>query len=330
MTEEYVDDGRKLKDITIKELREIAKDGITILSAPPDLSSQIKHSLWESAARYIGLIAVLGFLLLPSCYKQYETNAANKARVAKISINGVIGRKGGYDRSITDADKIIGYFKQAQQEGMEAYWMVINSPGGEVYPSKEIADKVLEVRAGKDGMLKTPDDIPVVMQIKDRGASGAYMIAVSGEKIFADEASEVGSIGVIMRSLEYGDLLQKLGVKPVTIFRGKYKDAMNPYRSMNEEERKKIEGLIDVMYRMFVSHVAKNRQLDYKDAEKLADGWICFGNEAKEKKLIDEVGTEKDVENYLKKRLGRDGIIVQEYKDQPGLFDGLLAQMKGF
>ena len=250
----------------------------------------VRNTMWNTLQATLMQVAiygtVLGMLFLPSYIGNININGT-KGKVAKMYVNGTIGRDSGYGN--TDANRMIEYLDSAKNSNASGYWFVINSPGGYVYPSKEIADKVLEVKAGKDGILGNEDDVPVVMQIKDMGASGAYWIACTGDKIYADETSLVGSIGVKMGYLEISELLKKIGVKPVNIHAGKYKDMGNPYNEITDEQKKLLEDHINVAYKMFVSHVAKNRNMKYEEVEKLATGWIYYGDEAKKNKLIDEM-----------------------------------------
>ncbi len=279
------------------------------------------NTAWNTIQATLTNLAIyatfIGILFVPSCMTKMESP---KGRVAKIQLNGTIQRSGS-----ANADRIINYLDSAKNDA--AVWIAVNSPGGYVYPSKEIADKVLEVRAGKDEKIGTSDDIPVIMQIKDIGASGAYWIAVAGEYIVADEASLVGSIGVRMDYLEFSELLKKTGIKPVEIKKGKHKTMGSPYRELTEDEKKLLEDHIDVAYKMFITHVAKYRNIKYEEIEKLATGEIFYGIEAKDKRLIDAIGGEKAVEEYLKKRLGIDKLHYVDYKHQPGLFDAFASKM---
>ena len=281
------------------------------------------NTAWNTIQATLTNLAIyatfIGLFLMPSCMNKMQSP---HGRVARIPLNGTIQRGGS-----ANADKIVRYLDTVKTDGSTAVWMVINSPGGYVYPSKEIADKILDVRAGKDGILGTADDIPVVMQIKDIGASGAYWIAATGERIFADEASLVGSIGVRMDYFEFSELLKKVGVKSVEIHKGKYKTMGSPYRELTDEERKLLEQHMDVAYKMFIGHVAKNRKMKYDEVEKLATGWIFYGSEAKERKLIDEIGGDKAVEDYLKKKVNTEKLYYVDYQEQPGFFDGLASKM---
>ena len=296
-----------------------------------------RNTMWNTLTAALAQVAVmgafLGILFIPAYYQQLRNEGEDKGKVARLYINGTIGRNNGYGN--TDANKIVGYFDNAKENNVSAYWIIVNSGGGYVYPSKELSDKVLEVRAGKDGTLGNKDDIPVVMQIKDIGASGAYMIAATGERIFADDTSLVGSIGVRLDYLEYSELARKLGIKPVSVSKGKYKTIGDPFKELAEEEKKILDQHIETAYRMFIRHVAKNRNMKEEDVEKVATGWVFYGGEAKEKNLIDELGDARAVEEYLKRRVGKTGLYFRDYNEIPGLFESMAIQFgesvgKGF
>lgn len=319
---------KRLSDMTVNELEDVVNKIIDKPLKHEVTYGNVRNTMWNSITAALAQVAVmgafLGVLFVPAFYQQLRNEGENKGKVARLHINGTIGRSNGYGN--TDANKIVGYFDNATASGVSAYWIIINSGGGYVYPSKEIADKVLEVRAGKDGTLGTLDDIPVVMQIKDIGASGAYMIAATGERIFADETSLVGSIGVRMDYLEYSELARNLGIKPVSISKGKYKTIGNPFKEMTEEEKKVLDQHIETAYRMFITHVAKNRTMKEEDVEKVATGWVYYGSEAKEHHLIDEIGDARAVEEYLKRKIGKNGIYFQDYKEIPSFFESLAVR----
>jgi len=157
----------------------------------------------------------------------------------------------------------------------------IDSPGGDAYATKKIAEKIKEVKK----------KIPVITCVDQIATSGAYWLASTSDYIVADEFSIVGSIGVYASYLEFTGLMEKLGVKYNRIVFGKYKDILSPFKNLTEEEKELIKNKIYYLYEYFVKEVAKNRGLNYSFVKnKIATGEFFFGYEAKELGLIDEFG----------------------------------------
>ncbi|HIQ50372.1 MAG TPA: signal peptide peptidase SppA [Nautiliaceae bacterium] len=175
------------------------------------------------------------------------------------------------------------------EENYDGIILKIDSPGGDAYSTKKIAERIKEINK----------KIPIVACIDQIATSGAYWLASSSDYIVADDFSIVGSIGVYASYLEFTGLMEKLGVKYNRIVFGKYKDILSPFKNLTEEERKLIERKINYIYEYFVKEVAKNRGLNYSFVkEKIATGEFFFGYEAKELNLVDAIG---DLETCKKK-----------------------------
>ena len=175
-------------------------------------------------------------------------------------------------------DRVIQKIKWAESHGVRALIFEINSPGGSVLPSKEIADCVKA--------LKTP----TVAWVRDLAASGAYWVASACDRIVADTCSGVGSIGVISMHLEFSELMKKFGVGYEGFKTGEYKDMGVPFRKTTAKERASIQDHIGRIHKMFVESVAENRGLDPKKIAKIADGRLFLGDEAKRDGLVDRLG----------------------------------------
>jgi len=157
--------------------------------------------------------------------------------------------------------------------------------------------------------------------MRETAASAGYMISLPSDRIFANSASQTGSIGVIMQLADYQSLYEKIGVKPIIIKSGKMKDIGSSARDMTEEERVVLQSMIDESYNEFTSAVAKWRHLDQNQVVNVSDGRVYSGKQAKENNLIDELGNFSDALNYLKDQLGLSSALVIEY--QAGAFDNI-------
>jgi len=125
-------------------------------------------------------------------------------------------------------------------------------------------------------------------------ASGGYYIAAATDRIVANPGTLTGSIGVIMEMANFEGLLQKIGVEGVVVKSGKYKDVGSPLRKMSDEERSLLQIVMDDVHKQFIEAVAEGRALELTDVQALADGRIFTGRQAKEAKLVDELGNLED------------------------------------
>ncbi len=227
-----------------------------------------------------------------------------RGSVAIIPIKGMItmgGCPGGlfFIEDCAQVGVIKKYLKEAGEDSsIKAIVLDIDSGGGNVVASRELMRAVKKIRKKK----------PVVSWIGEVGASGAYYVASASDIIVADEDSITGSIGVIMFVQHYYELFDEIGINVTVIKSGNVKDIASPYRPMKKAEVKKLQDMIDEVYMDFVNDVAKNRKLTPKYVQKVADGSIYLGSQAKELKLIDENGGLE----YAIKRAGELGKIEGE------------------
>ena len=172
----------------------------------------------------------------------------------------------------------------------------IDSPGGTVGASQEIYSALLELRK---------QNKKVVVSMGDIAASGGYYIASASEVIVANPGTLTGSIGVIISSINFKDLLDKIGVKAVSITSGAMKDVLSPYRNMKPEEEKYIKEMVMNTYQQFFNAVLTGRKdkITEEELKKIADGRIFTGEIAKEKGLVDVLGSLNTAKEEMKKLL---------------------------
>jgi len=181
-------------------------------------------------------------------------------------------------------ERLDGILKIAAKDpSIKAIILKIDSPGGSVTASDLLFRRISE--------YKTVKNIPVVACITNLGASGAYMIALSSDRIVALPTSMIGNIGVLMPIVSYQGLMDMLGIRNETITSGKYKDAGSPMRDMTEEDRAVYKAIVDEMFADFILKVKNNRpQMTAEDLKIAGDGRIMTAKFALEHHLIDEIG----------------------------------------
>lgn len=165
---------------------------------------------------------------------------------------------------------------------IKAIILAVDSPGGGVYESDQIYQK-----------LKSLKDIyqkPLVVSMGSMAASGGYYISMPADKILANRFTMTGSIGVIMSTYNYSQLADKWGIEELVFKSGKNKDILNPMRDTTQEEMQIMQGIIDEYYGYFVDVVVKGRKMDRQAVISIADGRVYTASQAKSLGLIDQIG----------------------------------------
>ena len=216
-------------------------------------------------------------------------------KIAVISLRGLIstGVAGNVGESMVD--DLRWELEQARNDNnVRAVVLEVDSPGGEVTASDMIYNAVVMTRAKK----------PVVVYMESLAASGGYYVSCGGKYLMANDTSITGSIGVIIQTLNYEQLFNKIGLASVVFKSGKFKDMLNGARPITPEEHDYIQSFVMKTYDKFLGIVAKERNLS-ADALRngIADGRILSGRDALDDKLIDGLGQIEDA--YAKaKELG--------------------------
>jgi len=194
------------------------------------------------------------------------------ANLAKIYLSGVI----------MDSSKILNEIERVKKDkNIKGVLFIVNSPGGSVPPSIEIAEGIKRLNEVK----------PVIAYAQGSMASGGYYASIWAEQIIANKGSIVGSIGAILQSANVEDLINKLGIKPQSIKAGKYKEIGTPLRKWETYEKEELEKIVNGIYDIFIADVAKARNLDINKSTEFADAHIFLGFQAKNVGLVDKVGT---------------------------------------
>lgn len=229
-----------------------------------------------------------GMVLLNVLFPDLDLSSGD--RIAVIRVEGVI----------MDSQVTVGELKRfSENPSVKAIVLRIDSPGGGVVPSQEIYDAVRQVRS------KTSKT--VIASMGNVAASGGYYIAAATDRIVANPGTLTGSIGVIMETANVEGLLQKIGIEGVVIKSGKFKDVGSPLRKMSEEERGLMQAVMDDVHKQFIEAVAEGRAMELAEAQVLADGRIFTGRQAKEAKLVDELGNLDDAIQLAADAVGIEG-----------------------
>ena len=237
------------------------------------------------------------FLRSQSVHKLTLVDGNSDETIQKISIEGEIGAEmtNTYSRA-----SVINQIKEAKSNSnVKAILLSINTPGGGVYETAELYNELKN--SGKD----------VYVSMKKQATSGGYYVSMAAKKIFANTETTTGSLGVIMSYVSAQKFLNDHGIKQETIRSGEQKAVGGLTEDLPESTRKIYQEQNKEAYDRFVKAIAQGRSMSEDEVRKLADGRTYTGTQAVENKLIDKIGTEEDLINFIKedKKLSNPKVI---------------------
>lgn len=248
-----------------------------------------KLSFWRVVA--LIFLAAIGFVSYWVIAGEQSGSAA--PHIARVRITGMI----------TDNRELLERLDRiAESTQAKALIVSISSPGGTTYGGERLYQAIRKVAEKK----------PVVSDIRTLAASAGYMIATAGDTIVAGESSITGSIGVIFQYPQVDEVMKKIGISLEEIKSAPLKAEPSPFHPASEEAKTMIRNMIMDSYGWFVDLVAERRKLPRDEVLKLADGTIFTGRQALNVKLIDKLGGDDDILDYLDSRdVSRDLPIIE-------------------
>ncbi len=242
-------------------------------------------------------------------------NGNPSKQIAVLTVNGTIQDTGESTSIFSSETYNHQYFMDQLEDikknkSVKGVLLKVNSPGGGTNESKQIYDKIKEIKKERN--------IPIYVSMGSMAASGGYYISAPADVIYADEETLTGSIGVIMQGMDYSKLAKKLGIEFNTIKTGPYKDIMNGSREMTPAEKKLLQNMVNDSYGRFVKVVADGRGMSEKEVRSIADGRIMNGSQAVKAGLVDRLGYSEDALKALMKDNKLQGAEVFEYSTDEG------------
>ncbi len=234
----------------------------------------------------------------------------DQGNVGIVEIVGVIASSKEVSRQIRD-------FRENPE--IKAIVLRIDSPGGGVGPSQEIYREIIKTRKVKK----------VIASLGSVAASGGYYAASATDAIVANPGTITGSIGVIMEYANFQKIMEKIGLTPVVIKSGEFKDMGSPVREITPRERAILQGVADEVHHQFVRDVAAGRSLEQGQVEKLADGRIYTGETAVDLHLVDRLGNLEDAVAWAAEMADIKGKVEPVYPREKrlGLFKELVSTL---
>ncbi len=252
-------------------------------------------------------------------YEEVWSFGYGDTKVVRIDLVGVIMR-GQRDRLFgSEPDMVEAALNQIRtamnDPDVKAILLEVDSPGGGVTPSDEIYTALRQ--------FKEADDERIVMVfIRSLGASGAYYAAMAGDYIIAEPTAIIGSVGVIMQTLNMKGLGDKLGLSSVTIASGANKDMLNPFKEVNPQHMAMLQELVDGMQDRFATIVEESRGFENRD---LLDGRVFSAQQALKHNFIDGIGYWQEAVDRIEELLGEEEVYLVRYQDEMTFLEMLMT-----
>ena len=267
------------------------------------LAEQRRARRWGIAFKLFAAVVVSVLLVV---YLSDSTDIATGSldggkHAALIDIHGIIAAA-----EPAGADYVTASLRSAYEDGNTAGIILrINSPGGSPVQAGYVNDEINRLK------MEHPD-IPVYAVIGDLCASGGYYIAVAADEIYADKASLVGSIGVVMAGFGFVDTLNKLGMERRVYHAGDNKAFLDPFAPQRDEEVAHLDTLLDGVYRQFVEIVKQGRGERLADDARIFSGLLWTGEQSLDLGLVDGLG---NADYVAREVIGTDDIVDFTYRD---------------
>jgi len=256
------------------------------------------------------LFALYLVLLVTSGGSEQSRVAMAEPHVAVIDVHGVIDA----DRD-ANAEDIMDSLAQAFDDSkVLGVILNINSPGGSAVQSGLIFDEIMRLR-------KASPDKKVYAVIADAGASGAYYIAAASDEIYANRASLVGSIGVLMDGFGFVDTMRKVGVERRLFTAGEHKGWLDPFSAEKPEEIVFLKGMLDTIHAQFIDSVRAGRGDRLKENPQLFSGLAWSGEQALSLGLIDGLGSVNYVAQHF---FDTDNLV--DYSHKANIFERVTGE----
>lgn len=234
-----------------------------------------------------------------------DTSISTGKHTALVELDGVIAAN-----ALANADMLVTGLRQAFKDRNTAGVILrINSPGGSPVQSGYVYDEIKRLRG------KYPD-IKLYAVVTDICASGGYYIAAAADEIYADKASIVGSIGVLMDGFGFVDTMNKVGVERRLLTAGEHKGILDPFSPLKGAEVQHVQGILDGIHKQFIDAVKAGRGDRLADDPRLFSGLFWNGEEGVKLGLVDGLGSS----SYVAREIIKAEKIV-DYTSRPNYFD---------
>jgi len=276
-----------------------------------DLIRERKTDRWLKNIRFLLWFCLIAFITYQVMRSTGNETPFAESHVALLRLDGMIAS--GRDFS---ADNVIPVLQDAFSDSKTVGVLInINSPGGTPVQASIIHDEIVR--------LKNKYHKKVVVVGEDLLTSGAYFVAVAADRIYVNESTLTGSIGVVMKGFGFVDVLKKIGIERRVYISGNNKDRLDPFLPQNADDIKKIESVMEEVHQHFIKAVLAGRKGKLTvDPKTLFNGDFWSGSTALKLGLVDGLG---NWTNVLPKEWGK--TPYREYSGSNGLMRLLSGQI---
>lgn len=246
------------------------------------LHEQRRSRRWGIFFKMLGFIYLFALLFVALGWIGKRDVTTTTKHTALVEVRGVIAPD-----HPGSADSVMAGLQEAfKDKNTQGVVVRINSPGGSPVQAGQIYDEIRRLRA------KYPN-IPLYAVVEDICASGGYYVAAAADKVFVNESSIVGSIGVLMDGFGFQGVMDKLGVERRLLTAGSNKGFLDPFSPMNPEQKQHAQTMLDAIHEQFVKIVREGRgeRLKEKENPDIFSGLMWTGLKSIELGLADGVGS---------------------------------------
>lgn len=267
------------------------------------LTEQRRARRWSIFFRLFFAVYLLVLLLL--LFADFGGRALATRYTALVDLNGAIASD-----TVASAETVIAGLRSAfEDKGTVGVIVRANSPGGSPVQAGYIYEEIKRLRA------KYPKT-PLYGVVTDVCASGCYYALAAADKIYADRASVVGSIGVLMNGFGFVETMKKVGAERRLLTAGEHKGFLDPFSPMTAFDRKYAQQILDRVHQQFIERVRAGRGQQLKETKELYSGLFWTGEDALKLGLIDELGS---VSYVAREVIGAEDVV--DFTQQENLLD---------
>lgn len=279
------------------------------LAAVTEQTRARRWSVFFKSLMFAYLIAIFGVAMYPTI--KQDMGSDSKDHTAVIDVVGVIAE----DKDSNAADIIESLRDAVKDKHTKGIILHSNSPGGSPVQSAYVYEEIRNIK-------KEHPDLPVYAVVSDICASGCYYIASASDKIFVNQSSLIGSIGVLMDGFGFVDVMQKLGVERRLLTAGAHKAMLDPFSPPKEDETKYMQGLLDQVHQQFIGAVKAGRGDRLKETPDMFSGLVWTGEAGVKLGVADGFGNDDHVAKDI---IGAEKIV--DFTQQGRLIDKIAGKL---
>jgi len=258
---------------------------------------------------FIYLFVMFGMAIYPKI--KQDLGVDSKYHTAVIDVVGIIAE----DKDANAASIIESLRDAVKDKNTKGIILHSNSPGGSPVQSAYVYEEIRNIK-------KEHPDLPVYAVVSDICASGCYYIASASDKIFVNQSSLIGSIGVLMEGFGYVDGMQKLGVERRLLTAGAHKAMLDPFSPPKEDETRYMQGLLDQVHQQFIGAVKAGRGDRLKETPDMFSGLVWTGEAGVKLGVADGFGNDDHVARDI---IGAEKLV--DFTQQGSLIDKMAGKL---